>query len=234
MNIRISANKVVWFLFTLVSTIFVGSVCVHAIGLKTGHWRLGGLYALFSLDGEGTFPTWLNSFIILLLFMVTWAISRVNGPKTARYHNRWKFLSVMFLLMSIDEIAMFHEAIGKEISTRFNSVNHLYFGFAIPGIILAVALFIAYIPLLRNLPRKVMLGMMMAGVIYIGGAAGIEMIEAKWFFLYGERHAAYLLLSDLEELCEMGGLVFLLKILLDYLRSLSGGAGAEWRFHLEP
>jgi len=234
MDIRISTSKIIRFLFTLLIVIFVGSICVHIIGLRTGHWRLGGLFTLFSLDGENTVPTWYNSFILFLLSMTAWAISKVAAAKKTQQEGRWKFLGFLFLVMSIDEVAMFHETIGKEIATRFHTESWLYFGFVIPGFILALILLVIYIPFLKSLPQKTMWGLVTAGAIYVGGAAGVEAIEARWFYLYGERNIVYLLLSNFEELCEMGGLILFLKVLLDYLKYHSDDGGSELRLRLEP
>ena len=234
MEIRISASKSVLFLFSVLGLLFVGSIAMDYIGLNTGHWQLGGLVKLFNLDGDETLPTWFNSFLLFLLCIATWTIARSGASRTPCLRRGWKFLSFLFLVMSIDEVATLHECLGRVFKTLWAAKGYFYFGFVIPGTVLAVALFVAYLPFLRALPRKLAFGMFGAGLIYVTGAAFVEALSANWYYLYGQKAAVYLLLANLEELLEMTGLILFLHVLLDYLRSAEPGHEPVWHIRLGP
>jgi hypothetical protein len=232
MDINVSIKKILGALYLTLGVLFAGSLAVHGIGHATGRWGLGGLSNLFNLDSDQGAPTWFNSLLLFLLFTLTWLIAHFPHPASARLRVRWKFLGIVFLLMSVDEVAMVHEAIGRAIGTRFELTGYLYFPFLIPGLILAGALFIAYVPFLRTLPRDTAIGMAAAGAIYLSGAALVEALSANRYYHLQQHDLVYRFLVNIEEVLEMTGLLVLFKVLGDYLLSLSPAGAPEWRIRL--
>ena len=61
-----------------------------------------------------------------------------------------------------------------------------------------------------------------AGMVYVGGAIGIETLTAMYAVAHGENNFTYRLISTLEETFEMLGLVIFLNANLHYFRSNIG------------
>jgi len=67
------------------------------------------------------------------------------------------------------------------------------------------------------LPRQTMILFICAGVIFITGAVGIEIISAQEADLHGTESVLYSVLYTIEELCEMLGIVIFCYALLRYI-----------------
>jgi len=63
----------------------------------------------------------------------------------------------------------------------------------------------------------------MAGVIFLTGALGVEMLGAREADVYGYDTVIYGFLYSLEEMLEMLGVVLFIYALLSYLAQLQGG-----------
>ena len=59
---------------------------------------------------------------------------------------------------------------------------------------------------------------LLAGGLYIGGALGMEMIGGYYTDFYGKNNLTYALITCLEEVLEMTGIVVFIHGLLDYMR----------------
>lgn len=85
---------------------------------------------------------------------------------------------------------------------------------------------IALIRFLLHLPAAIRRGLLLAGSIYVVGALGLEVFEAKleelkqvsWGSFSMSSQEAMIWLIALEEFLEMSGLVLLLATLLRYIR----------------
>ena len=74
---------------------------------------------VIDLGGEGNLPTWFSSFQLSLIAISFWAMAtRVRA--TERPSRRFlQACGAFFLLLSIDETAMFHERITASIGSRY-------------------------------------------------------------------------------------------------------------------
>ena len=60
---------------------------------------------------------------------------------------------------------------------------------------------------------------MLSGVIYVGGAVGVEMIGGYHSQMYGENNFAYGMITTIEESLEMMGILVFIYSLLFYLQN---------------
>ena len=166
--------------------IFQLAIPVVLIGLSTFHYILHDFYnpgrwadltLVFDVGRENSLPTAvsaLNLFLSAILLYFAFVVDR--GKKTAR---GWLALSLIFILLSMDEIASFHERLAW-----LNPVTGLEFGilgtnkWVVYGAIISVIAFLIFIPFLMNLPRKIMMGLIIAGGFFVGGAVGLEFVGA--------------------------------------------------------
>ncbi len=167
------------------------------------------LRELFDVDEEESIPTWFSSGVLLLVAVVLFFIYRLKRDARDSYAPYWAGLGAGFTFMSVDEIAGFHETLNSVIEMSW----------AVPGLVVAVVVGLLYLKFLSSLPAATAVRFMMAGAIFVGGAIGVELATEP--FLYNDEldTLAYNLWTPVEEGMEMGGVIFFLSALFEYLKN---------------
>lgn len=160
-------------------------------------------YSFFDLDEEEGLGTWFSAIILLLAGQLSWLQSRL-APSLALW---WRVLAVGFHLLSLDEVAGFHETVN----TVVEDTHWTTFGAILGGIVA-----LGFIPFLFKLPVRTRWLCIAGGVIYLGGAVGVE----RGTLWYEEQDLldtlAYNLWNTLEEGMEMLGIVIYIYALLGH------------------
>jgi hypothetical protein len=121
------------------------------------------------------------------------------------------------VFLSLDETAQLHELSIRPLQDGFGATGVFYYAWIIPAG-LCIALFaVAYVNFLASLPARTRRLFLVAGITFVGGAIGVEAISGKHASLHGEGNLTYHLITTLEELFEMAGLVLFIYALLDYI-----------------
>jgi hypothetical protein len=205
------AQTLLFVIFFLVLNHTLGQACKFF----SAHGSFGGYIRLFDLDEENNIPTWYSSSALLFCsFLVgAWAQKIKQSP----YAAHWLCLSLLFLFLSIDEAASFHEAFGAILENKFHPTGLFTSAWVIPGLAFIAVVFIAYLKFLWHLPQKTGYQFLGAGTIYILGAVGLEMIAAKfWWSGHQFEGFSYALLVACEEFLEMSGVVVFICSFLSY------------------
>lgn len=167
----------------------------------------------FNVDVEESFPTWFSSAALLLCAVLLGIVA--HHRRTERFARHWWGLALGFVALSADEIVGVHEALNTALS----------FPWTIPAAIATALAGLAYLPFLRHLDRSTRRRFILAGIIYVGGAVGIEQVQ-EWFVSDADSFA-YALWTAAEEGAEMAGTVLLLGTLFRLLEQESGRAPSE-------
>jgi len=162
----------------------------------------------FSLSYEGNIPTWLSSSLLLGCAIMAGLIA----GEAATWRRHWWGMMIAFGWVSLDEAAEIHEHLGGLIGTH----GLLYFDWVIPAMAVVLVLAAIYWPFLRALPRVTRNRMLLAAVIYVGGAAGMELPLGWWTERHGNTGLGYALIDWVEETMEMIGAAVALLALLSY------------------
>ena len=201
------------FFFGVAVFLTLACLTTQLVALRTGHDRLLGLTKFVDLNAEQNFPTWFSSVLLFSLFLQARTIS---AKVRDGFSNSWKVLAWLFLIMSVDEVATMHEAVGTLLRELFHLVGYFYFQFVIPGAVLALAVALAYGRMLIRLPRPTGLGMLAAGALYVLGTIVLESLEGNWSFRHGQSSLPFFLMTDAEEFLEMLGAILMLRTLSRY------------------
>ena len=159
-----------------------------------------------SLSYEGNVPTWFSSSLLLACAIAAGAVAR----EAARWRRHWWGVAIVFGYVSMDEAAEIHEHLGGLIGTH----GVLYFDWIIFAIAILIVLSLVYLRFVIALPRATRLGLIVAGVVYIGGAVGMELPLGWWTERFGNDGLGYALIDWLEETLEMIGASLALLVLL--------------------
>jgi len=183
---------------------------VH-VALTTVHYTVNELpwliRELFDVDEEESVPTWFSSSLLLFTSLALAFIYEIKRELRDSYRLGWLGLAIGFFVMSVDEIAGFHEAI--------NSITE--YSWAIPGLVLALVVFASYVKFLASLPAPIAVNFIVAGAVYVGGAVGVELATEPYLYNDELDTLAYNLWTAVEEAMEMGGVLYFLHALNRYV-----------------
>lgn len=128
----------------------------------------------FHLDREANLPSWFSS--TLWLLAAGCALGITFEQRKDRRH--WQGLVVLFIFLSLDEAAMFHERFGGAFGNVFSANDYLFFNWLLYGIIFTLIIGAIYLPFLFRLPRLTRRGLILSGAVFVSGAIGVEMFGA--------------------------------------------------------
>lgn len=178
-----------------------------------------GLTFLFDFNEEKSIPTLFSSIMLIVCSALLYIIAICHKKMKSSYIP-WLGLSLLFLFLSIDEIAMIHERLTPHTRNVFETSGFLYYAWVIPYGAALIIFIAVYSKFLLNLPKKVMGLFFLSGFIFVSGAIGFEMLGSK---LAETPENNKILLSSIlytcEELLEMLGAAVFLYALLTYIVS---------------
>lgn len=172
---------------------------------------------MVELNNEMNLPTYFSAFLMALVALSCKLVGHVEKVSLRRY---WGVLSAGFMLMSVDEVCSMHERLGAPMRNLMgpNYWPGFHFAWIIPGAGLVLVLGAYFIRFLRMVPRHYARSFMLAGACFLGGALGMEMLGGWYSALHGRANLPYLLLADIEECMELGGLLLFLRAVWQYGR----------------
>ena len=217
MELRVDVGRVWTVLLAAVGVLVaghvVGMVFIHGLG----HDHVFGLVPMFSLDGESNLPAWFSGGILAfsaLLLLITALAERRRGEPWIG----WMGLAVIFAFLSLDEVAVVHERLGWAAGDLAGAEGTLQ-EYAWVAVYLPVVALIglAYLRFLARLAPPIRNGMLLAALLYVGGAAGIEVLGSPfWNDDATQRGWPYLALVGVEETLEMLGIAVFIRTILRY------------------
>jgi hypothetical protein len=192
-----------------------GQVMVHSLSdFPLRDWSANFFY----VDGEQNLPSLFSSMMLLLSALLFGVIAHAHRRGGRSYVAHWAALSLVFVLLALDEFASLHEASTAPLRALLNiDGGPLWFAWVIPATA-AVAVFgIAFIRFLGHLPRPTRRRLWTAGLLFVSGALGVELIGGSYSAVHGNLGMAWVLIVTIEETLEMLGVVVLVYGLLAYL-----------------
>lgn len=169
-------------------------------------------------------PTWYQSSTLLLCSFLLLIIALIRREVKDKYSRFWGMMALGFLYLSMDEAVAIHEQITVPLRHALDAHGIFFFSWVIPIIILIpIALAISF-KFLKDLPSWLFIMFVVAGVIYLSGALGMEMIGASYYEKNIEPFGntinfTYCLLTTFEEVLEMSGMIVFIYALTTYLTS---------------
>ena len=169
---------------------------------------------LFSLDSENTVPTWFSSTLLVACATFLAVIGVVKRRARAPYAWHWLGLAAIFVYLSVDEASSIHEHRGAP--GIGDTSGLLFFEWVILGIVAVVIVAFLFRRFILHLPRRTGVLFALAGVIYVTGALGFELIGGRHADLFGQDNTTYRVITSFEELIEMVGIALFISALYWY------------------
>ena len=201
----------------LLTAVVVGLIAAGFVAeLAEKGWRVSDpdeILEYFSLSHEENLPTWFSSVLLFSCGLVLAAIAAGKQRTRAVYIRHWWGLAAAFFYISLDEVVQIHE----HASGWFDTGGVLYFDWVIPASIVVAIFAASYLGFLAHLPRRSRRLFVAAGILYVGGALGMELPLGWWTDRAGRDNLTYALIDLVEESLEMIGASLFLYALVEYV-----------------
>jgi hypothetical protein len=216
MQIQLNADRLFRIHAGIIVALLAAYAIVNLVALGLGRPRIFGLVALLDLNGERNIPA-VFSFVALLAAALIASLigqrSRIGGR---RHAWRWQVLGLTLGYMALDESLEWHEHIGRLFRFGYALPGGWHYSWIIPYAALLAAVVAVCLPLVRSLPSVTRNALILAGGIFVAGAAGMEVIAGLLSTYSPEEVALYRLAVAIEEGAEMFAIALLIRTMVDY------------------
>jgi hypothetical protein len=223
-RVTISTRKVIRVLAVVVLILTVAglAVQVYKVGPLLGSGSLGALdgdrtIQAFDLEEEANIPTWYSSATLLLCAGLLAVIAAAKRGSGERYAGHWYGLSLIFLIISVDESATLHEKVSTVLSRALDTGGILYYAWVIPAAVFLVVFGLGYLKFWIDLPAHTRWLFLAAGALYVGGAFALEMLEGLHNSLYSTSDVLSAVLGSVQDVFEMVGVLVFIYALMRYI-----------------
>lgn len=219
LSLHLTAKRIALILWALAALL-----CILSVALKAYEWQLGvnntywvyQINDLFSVDQEGNIATWYNAMLWFIPAVLSLMIACFHLQQKDRWRFHWLGLALLFFYLTLDEAAAIHETFTVPLRETLSLGGYLYFAWLLVGIPFTLIVIAVFGQFVLALPGWTKLLFVLAGLIYVGGAVGIEAISANEWYLHDGPTLLYSVINAFEEFFEMSGLVILIYALLRY------------------
>lgn len=178
---------------------------------------------LFNADLENNIPTIFSYAILLFATLLLAIISIVKKNQKDKNQILWWIITCIFFLVGTDEILGSHELMAISLRKIFNFSGFFFFAWVIPFAIILFLLSIIFFKFIfLYLPPQTRKKFIIAAIIYIGGALGLEFIGGYFFTNWGGDNLSWIILTTFEEGLEMVGIIYFILALLEYFQNQIG------------
>lgn len=219
-SLVLDSGRVFRSLLAVIGCLVLASTAGQVSNYAFGHGRLFGLVRLFYLDGEQTIPASFSSLQLLAAAgLIAW-IARAKRDHRDPYALHWAALALGFVALAIDENCAMHEklALGDRVSIAHTGV--FYFGWVLPALVGVAVIGAMFVRFVFHLPSPIRNGFIVSALLFVGGAVGVEMLEAKYAEKHGVFTPGFVIYVTIEETLELVGIANFIRVLLVYLESL--------------
>ncbi len=220
MKFSLNKSKVLRNLLIAIGILFIANllsvyILFNTSGMASKVSRL--LIKLLNFNLEANLPTYFSSLVLLANGIILLLIGKGHKALGEKFWH-WFGLAAIFVFLALDEMIQIHEQLRAPMEALFNTSGILYFAWFIPYIAIMVIIAIAYFKFMMRLPKQILKLFILAGVIFVSGAAVMEAISGMHAELHGEGTLTYALMYSFEELLEMTGAAIFLYALVSYIQ----------------
>ncbi len=209
-----------YLILAIVGLIAIGFLTQVLRSLSVDFPGLDSLERFFYYDLEANIPTWFSTILLFLCAQRAWWVATAARASGDRWHRHWRGLAVIFAYLSLDELAQLHEQVVAPLRAALSLGGALRFAWIVIAVPLVVMFAIVYLRFLIAQPLWTRVAFSLAGVIYVGAAAGMEAVGGLVVTAFGFHNLLYAAESAIEEGAEMLGAVLFLGALTVSLRRL--------------
>ena len=225
----ISPSRLGWILAVTIAVLAAASLVEQYVIHIMGRADLEEFLIAVDVDAEANIPTWYAVVTLLGCAVLLGAIaSRVRAEK-GRFAGHWRWLCILFVALSIDEMAQLHEHLGR-LQSAWDTHGIFYFAWVIPGAGFVAVVGLAYARFLTHLPRRTCRRFVLAAIVYVSGVLGVEALSGWRAETMGMNNMTHSCIATAEEVMEMAGVAMFAVALVRHL----AGEGADLGIEIGP
>lgn len=172
---------------------------------------------LFDLDTENNIPSLFSAGLLCLCCILLGVIAILKYQQSDQFRTHWKWLSLIFLGLAIDEAVSIHEEFAEPLRNGLGVGGFLYFAWVIPAFFFVLGLGVAYLRFILALPRQTRHLLILSAGIYLSGTIGMELIGGA-IASVGQKNLLYALVANGEEVIEFAGILLFIHTLFQYIQ----------------
>jgi hypothetical protein len=188
-------------------------ICIYGLHCADTHKILGVL----DVEAERSFYTWFSASLLFLTGFLAFRRADFIGRSGTHYWH-WIFVSIIFVYLSADEALTGHEKLAKYGAMIVEPEGFFRYAWVVPAFGLVAVVVVSLIGMVRALPLREQLWTYASGAVFLGGAAGMEMISGKISDTWGEHTLAYQAVNSVEEAMEVIGVFMFIHVLMSLER----------------
>jgi hypothetical protein len=169
----------------------------------------------FYFDNKNNLPSFFNTLLLLLASALLYHIYLAHSGKFFK-ETKWLVASGLLLFMAIEENASIHVFLSG-FMPAYSPMTMLVW--VAPLGVFLIGLSVYFGKLAMRLPRRIAIGFLVSGVIYMSGAVLLDQTGSGIASAAGERNLTYVGISTLEETLEMTGIIIFIHYLLEYIKT---------------
>ena len=225
MNFSLNPKKAIQFMLSVIALLTAMHVTQLIIYFQINDPDIFDFIKIIDFDYEANLPSFYSSTAIIFCAVLLWIIAIQKRRDKEPFKNHWIGLAIIFTFLGIDEAIALHEKIGSLVEAQqwFDAKGLLYFAWVIPYSALLILFAISYLKFVLALPKQTMILFVTAGIVFITGAIGFEIISAQEADLNSTDTLYYSVLYTTEELLEMIGIVIFCYGILRYIEDHQDG-----------
>jgi hypothetical protein len=218
LDLAVAPNDILRFLLACIGLlILAGSMVAIA---SAGFGEQNRITQLFDLDAELSIPAYFSSLMLLAAGCLLGFIAFEHTRRGRGWHLHWSLLALGFVWLAFDEAAQIHEALNLIVRTYLGMSYLGGVAWTVPMVVVVAVLATLYLPFVRALPRRYVLLFVASGLLYLGGAIGVEFVGGMLKDRYGAMSWLYQIEVVVEEGCEMLGAAIFIYSLATYMAEL--------------
>lgn len=176
------------------------------------------LARFLNVDAEQSLPTLYSVAVLSATALLAAIVADAHRSWDRPGARHWAVTSAVFAYLALDEFASLHELATEPISEIFDiGRGALWFAWVIPATVGAVLVAVVSFRFFRGLPGPTRRRLWAAGLVFVAGAIGFEVIGSAYASGHGQLDMVYVVIATVEETLEMLGSALALYAILAYI-----------------
>jgi hypothetical protein len=178
--------------------------------------NISQIVPFFDLDRGSSLPAFFNLLLLLGCTLLTLVIALAQKRAQGGF-SHWIALMLVFMFLTLDAYYRIHVFLSA-LSYRMRELGWVFIPWIWVYAAGALLVGILFLRFLWQAPLRFRVLCIMAGILFVIGAAGFESLGRAWLDTVLDADSArYILLTLLEETCEFTGLIIFIYALLWYM-----------------
>ena len=229
-RVRLPAGWIVRSFGLIIVFLAIAHVVMQSVRYFAGMPEFYGLVRQFDMGVEANLPTFFSAFQLLVTSLVLAVIGLARRQQSDPVALEWLLLALIFLVMAVDETSEIHEMAVRPFRefAPWLASGFFYWAWVLPASVLVAVVAWRYAGFVfRYLPADTRSSTILGAALFVGGAIGVEMPEARYVEINGLDNFTYGMFVLAEEILEMSGVLVFLRGIMRYASAHVGALELE-------